>query len=80
MPRLKDLLEYLASPGLEEIWVLLDIKLDNPIEEVFRLIAKTLDEVAPSPNRAWRDRVLMGCWGVSTLSNRASVIQQLTQP
>ena len=26
MPRLEDLLEYLASPGLEEIWLLLDIK------------------------------------------------------
>ena len=26
MPRLSDLLEYLALPGHEEIWVLLDIK------------------------------------------------------
>jgi hypothetical protein len=26
MPRLADLLEYLAQPGLEDIWVLLDIK------------------------------------------------------
>lgn len=26
MPRLKDLLRYLALPGLENIWVLLDIK------------------------------------------------------
>lgn len=26
MPRLKDVLEYLASPGLENIWLLLDIK------------------------------------------------------
>lgn len=26
MPRLVDVLEYLASPGLEEIWLLLDIK------------------------------------------------------
>lgn len=26
MPRLVDLLEYLAQPGLEEIWLLLDIK------------------------------------------------------
>jgi hypothetical protein len=30
MPRLKDLLEYLATPGLEDIWVLLDIKLPLP--------------------------------------------------
>ena len=26
IPRLKDLLEYLASPGLENVWLLLDIK------------------------------------------------------
>lgn len=26
MPRLKDLLEFLASPGMETVWVLLDIK------------------------------------------------------
>lgn len=30
MPRLKDLLEYLATPGLEDIWVLLDIKVPWP--------------------------------------------------
>jgi hypothetical protein len=30
MPRLKDLLEYLATPGLEDIWVLLDIKVPLP--------------------------------------------------
>lgn len=27
MPRFKDLLEYLVSPGLEDIWVLLDVKI-----------------------------------------------------
>lgn len=26
MPRLQDLLEYLTQPGLEDIWLLLDIK------------------------------------------------------
>ena len=26
MPRLKELLEYLATPGMEDLWVLLDIK------------------------------------------------------
>jgi len=30
MPRLKDLLEYLTTPGLEDIWVLLDIKVPWP--------------------------------------------------
>lgn len=30
VPRLKDLLEYLATPGLEDIWVLLDVKVLLP--------------------------------------------------
>ncbi len=29
MPRLRDLLHYLNSPGLEEIWLLLDIKVGD---------------------------------------------------
>jgi hypothetical protein len=29
MPRLRDLLEYLSEPGLEDIWVLLDIKVSQ---------------------------------------------------
>lgn len=35
MPRFKDVLEYLASPELDEIWVLLDIKVDPsfPLED-----------------------------------------------
>ncbi len=31
MPRLLDLLEYLAQPGLEAVWVLLDIKVMNAL-------------------------------------------------
>lgn len=30
MPRLLDLLEYLTTPGLEDIWILLDIKVPWP--------------------------------------------------
>lgn len=29
MPRLADLLEYLASPGKEHLWLLLDIKVSS---------------------------------------------------
>jgi len=34
MPRLVDLLEYLAQPGLEDIWVLLDIKVSGRYSHV----------------------------------------------
>ena len=37
MPRLKDLLEYLTTPGLEDIWILLDIK----VGEVRPLLRKS---------------------------------------
>ena len=81
MPRLKDLLEYLATPPRDHVWLLLDIKvcsdmivqaidadvpkLDNDADDVMRLIAKTIEETNPSPNRPWRERILLGCWAVS---------------
>lgn len=48
MPKLKDLLEYLASPGLESTWVLLDIKvrMPNPRPGAFVLIRPQLDNNA----------------------------------
>ena len=64
MPRLKDLLEYLAKPGLEDIWVLLDIKLDNNADDVMRLIAETIQSVSPAEKRAWKERVVLGIWAV----------------
>ena len=68
MARLKDLLEYVASPGLEEIWILLDIKLDNDPTNVMRLIAATIASVAPSPNRPWSKRIVLGIWAAKYLS------------
>ncbi|EON64021.1 hypothetical protein W97_03251 [Coniosporium apollinis CBS 100218] len=65
MPRLLDLLTYLASPGLEEIWLLLDIKLDNDADDVMRLIAKTIQSVRPS--KAWNKRVVLGIWAAKYL-------------
>lgn len=61
MPQLKDLLEYVAQPGLEHIWILLDIKIDNNADDVMRLIANTLDSVHPG-QRSWRERVVLGIW------------------
>ncbi|OCL06425.1 tubulin-domain-containing protein [Glonium stellatum] len=67
MPRLTDLLEYLARPGLEDIWVLLDIKLDNDADDVMRLIGETIRRVPPSPNRPWHERIVLGCWAAKYL-------------
>ena len=83
MPRLLDLLEYLAQPGLEDIWVLLDIKvcitslfvqphtdsvqLDNNADDVMRLIGDTIRSVPPSPSRPWQKRIVLGCWAAKYL-------------
>ncbi|KAL1593435.1 gamma-tubulin [Nothophoma quercina] len=67
MPRLADLLEYLAQPGLEDIWVLLDIKLDNNADDVMRLISETIRSVPPSPSKPWQSRIVLGCWAAKYL-------------
>ncbi|KAH8811688.1 putative glycerophosphoryl diester phosphodiesterase [Xylogone sp. PMI_703] len=65
MPRLKDLLEYLTEPGLENIWLLLDIKIDNDADDIMRTIATTIEEVPPTT--PWAQRVVLGCWAVKYL-------------
>ncbi|KAF2426265.1 PLC-like phosphodiesterase [Tothia fuscella] len=67
MPRLLDLLQYLAEPGMENIWVLLDIKLDNNANDIMRLIASTIYQVPPSPSRPWNQRIVLGCWATKYL-------------
>ncbi|KAL5406853.1 hypothetical protein PMIN03_007550 [Paraphaeosphaeria minitans] len=67
MPRLVDLLEYLAQPRLKEIWVLLDIKLDNDQEDVMRAIADAVGSVKPSPTRPWQSRNVLGIWAANSL-------------
>jgi hypothetical protein len=64
MPRLKELLEYIAQPGLEEKWMLLDIKLDNNADNVMRLIAETIKLVPANPARSWKNRIVLGVWAV----------------
>ena len=68
MPRLLDLLEYLAQPALADIWLLLDIKLDNDAETIMRLIGASLAAVPPGPSgKPWTDRVLLGVWAARYL-------------
>ncbi|KAI1389846.1 PLC-like phosphodiesterase [Hypoxylon trugodes] len=60
MPRLLDLLEYLNEPGLEDIWVMLDIKTDDDATELMRRIADTI--VLVPARRAWHERLMICCW------------------
>jgi glycerophosphoryl diester phosphodiesterase len=67
MPKLKDVFEYLAQPGLEEVWLLLDIKLDNDADQIMRLIGSTIATVPAPEKKAWHERVLLGIWAAKFL-------------
>ncbi|KAK7964925.1 glycerophosphoryl diester phosphodiesterase [Apiospora saccharicola] len=60
MPRLVDLLEYLAQPGQEHVWVLLDIKKDDEPTELISRVAATFASVPTKGD--WHKRIIMGCW------------------
>ncbi|KAI1260967.1 PLC-like phosphodiesterase [Xylariaceae sp. FL1019] len=66
MPRLSDLLAYLDEPGLEDIWLMLDIKRDDDPEEMMRSVALTM-ESTPS-RRPWSERVTPCCWDANYIS------------
>ncbi|KAH0424494.1 glycerophosphoryl diester phosphodiesterase [Colletotrichum camelliae] len=62
MPRLSDLLEFLAEGGKEResVWVLLDIKTDDPAPELLSSVAQVLASTpGPVP---WNKRIIFGCW------------------
>ncbi|KAL6242470.1 gamma-tubulin [Rhinocladiella similis] len=65
MPRLLDLVNYLAQPKLAHIWLLLDIKLDNKANEIMRCTAKVFEEVSAPFDTLWEDRVVLGCWAAN---------------
>lgn len=52
MPRLKELLEYLATPGLEDLWLLLDIKVldfqSAPYPDLTRISSSTMTQTMSS--------------------------------
>ncbi|KAI1425678.1 PLC-like phosphodiesterase [Xylaria sp. FL1777] len=63
MPRLIDLLEYVGQPGLENIWLMLDIKTHDDPEEMMKRTAEALASV--SSTRPWNTRVTPCCWSAT---------------
>ncbi|KAI0509425.1 PLC-like phosphodiesterase [Xylaria bambusicola] len=61
MPRLLDLFEYLAQQEQERIWVLLDIKPSDNMNELLSCIARTIESV-PTVGRPWNERIMLGPW------------------
>lgn len=65
MPRLADLLAWLAQPEREGIWLLLDIKLDDDPAALFAAVAEVVASVdAGRWARSWRERIVVGGWNV----------------
>lgn len=61
MPRLADVLDYLAEPGLESTWLLLDIKVDDAAEDMIPRLAETI-ALSSAPVSDWAQRIVLGCW------------------
>ncbi|KAI1129635.1 PLC-like phosphodiesterase [Nemania abortiva] len=61
MPRLLDLLEYLAQPEQEHIWLLLDIKMDDNMTKLLSRLADTIESV-PKTTRPWKQHVILCPW------------------
>ncbi|KAH7326186.1 PLC-like phosphodiesterase [Stachybotrys elegans] len=65
MPRLLDLLEWLAEPELEKTWVVLDIKMDDSAEDLLSALVHVLAQVPASV--PWDKRIVLGCWNATFL-------------
>ncbi|KAF6811265.1 glycerophosphoryl diester phosphodiesterase [Colletotrichum sojae] len=60
IPRLEDLLVLLAEEEWRGAWVLLDVKTDDPAQDLLSRVADTLASTpGPVP---WNQRVIFGCW------------------
>ena len=65
MPRLSDLLEWLARPELASLWLLLDIKTDDDPDLLLPAIARTIASVPPwEGGKGWKERIVVGAWNV----------------
>lgn len=61
MPTLKEVLEFMCEPAVKDMWLLLDIKVDNNAEDIIRLTGETLRAVGGGVE-FWGSRVVLGCW------------------
>ncbi|KAF2994114.1 hypothetical protein E8E14_000665 [Neopestalotiopsis sp. 37M] len=66
LARLVDLLRYVAEPEQKHIWLLLDIKTHDNVDDMFKSLAAALDSVpADVP---WNQRIILGVWTVEWLA------------
>jgi glycerophosphoryl diester phosphodiesterase len=61
--------ENIQTTKIEDVWVLLDIKLDNDPDTVMRRLAETIRAAPISRKHPWDERIVLGIWAVSSSSN-----------
>ncbi|KZL76907.1 glycerophosphoryl diester phosphodiesterase [Colletotrichum tofieldiae] len=74
LPRLDDLLAFLAEEGAgrEGVWVLLDIKTDDPPAELLGRVAEVLASTpGPVP---WEKRIVFGCWNQPYITHVRTIL------
>ncbi|OHE99096.1 glycerophosphoryl diester phosphodiesterase [Colletotrichum orchidophilum] len=72
MPRLEDLLALLTEVGREGVWVLLDIKTDDPPAELLGRVAEVLASTpGPVP---WNERIVLGCWNQPCIRQARTIL------
>lgn len=64
LPSLKEVVEYVRD---KDIWLLLDIKVDNVADDVMRLTAETIKSVHDGGAEYWREKIVLGCWTLKFL-------------
>ncbi|KAL2206135.1 PLC-like phosphodiesterase [Sarocladium strictum] len=64
MARFEDVLAWLNQPKNEKIWIVLDIKVDDPAVVLLSAIARAMEK-NPSTSRPWNERIVLGCWNAS---------------
>ncbi|KAK1654504.1 glycerophosphoryl diester phosphodiesterase [Colletotrichum phormii] len=72
MPRLEDLLGLLSEVGREGVWVLLDIKTDDPPAQ---LLGRVADVLASTPGPVpWNERIVFGCWNQPYITHVRTIL------
>ncbi|KAK6222914.1 hypothetical protein LQW54_000725 [Pestalotiopsis sp. IQ-011] len=66
LARLVDLLRYVAEPEQKHIWLLLDIKTHDNVDEMFAGLSEALASVPT--DIPWNQRIILGVWTVEWLA------------
>ena len=64
LPTLKEVVEFVRD---RDVWLLLDIKVDNVADDVMRLTAEAIKSVHGGGTEYWREKIVLGCWTLKFL-------------